>query len=554
VVTSAVKETNTGAEALRRGRELMRNQAWGAAFAEFSAADREAPLESQDLLSLALIAHLLGRDADNVALLSRAHQSFLKDGEVESAVRCAFWLGFSAMLKGDMAQAGGWLARARRLLDDGKQDCVESGYLLLPVGYRSVQGGDAEGAYTAFSEAAAIGDRFGDADLVALGRQGQGRALIRKGEIARGIALLDEVMVAVTAGEVSPSVAGGVYCSVIEACGEILDFRRAQEWTDALEQWCTSQPDIVPFRGHCQVRRAEILQLHGAWTEAVEAARQACEQLSKSKGQSEARSAFYCLAELHRLRGEFTEAEAAYRRANHLGKTQQPGLALLLLAQGQTESALAAIRNIAPSVNTPSARARVLEVLVDVMLGAGDVAGAHTAAEELAEIAAQLGAPLLHATSARAQGAVLLAEQDSSAALVPLRHSLRLWRELNAPFEAARARVLLGQACREQGDHTSAELEFDAARAVFQQLGAKPDLERLDAVTAKPVRGVEGPLTAREIEVLALVATGKTNRAIAKKLFISEKTVARHISNIFGKLDVSSRSAATAYAYEHKLA
>jgi DNA-binding CsgD family transcriptional regulator len=188
------------------------------------------------------------------------------------------------------------------------------------------------------------------------------------------------------------------------------------------------------------------------------------------------------------------------------------------------------------------------------MLGAGDVAGAHTAAEELAEIAAQLGAPLLHATSARAQGAVLLAEQDSSAALVPLRHSLRLWRELNAPFEAARARVLLGQACREQGDHTSAELEFDAARAVFQQLGAKPDLERLDAVTAKTERGVEGPLTAREIEVLALVATGKTNRAIAKKLFISEKTVARHISNIFGKLDVSSRSAATAYAYEHKLA
>ena len=548
-----MKETKTRAEALRRGRELVTRQAWGAAFAEFSAADREAPLESQDLLSFALIAHLLGRDADNAALLSRAHQSFLKDGEVKSAVRCAFWLGFSAMLSGDMAQAGGWLARARRLLDDYKQDCVEEGYLLLPVGYRSVQDGDAEVAYTAFSEAAAIGNRFGDADLVALGRQGQGRALIRKGEITRGVALLDEVMVAVTAGEVSPSVAGGVYCSVIEGCGEIFDFRRAQEWTDALEKWCISQPDIVPFRGHCQIRRAEILQLHGAWTEAVEAARQACEQLSKSKGQSGARSAFYCLAELHRLRGEFTEAEAAYRQANHLGKTQQPGLALLLLAQGQTESALAAIRNLAQPVNTPSARARVLEVLVEVTLAAGDIAGAHTAGEELAEIATQLGAPLLQAMSARAQGAILLAERDSFAALVPLRHSLQQWRELNAPFEAARARLLLGQACREQGDHASAELEFDAARAVFQQLGAKPDLERLNAVTAKTMRGVDGPLTAREIEVLVLVATGRTNRAIAKKLFISEKTVARHISNIFVKLDVSSRTAATAYAYEHKL-
>jgi DNA-binding NarL/FixJ family response regulator len=546
-------ENKTRAEALRRGRELVRSQAWGAAFAELSAADRAAPLESQDLLSLALIARLLGRDGEDVNLLSRAHQSFLKDGNVNSAVRCAFWLGFSAMLSGDMAQAGGWLARARRLLDDCKQDCVEEGYLLLPVGYRSVHGGDPEMAYTAFSEATAIGDRFADADLVALGRQGQGRALIRKGEITRGVALLDEVMVAVTAGEVSPSVAGGVYCSVIEGCGEIFDFRRAQEWTAALEQWCTSQPDVVPFRGHCQIRRAEILQLHGAWPEAVEAARQACEQLSKSKTQSEARSAFYCLAELHRLRGDFAEAEAAYRQANLLGKTEQPGLALLLLAQRQPESALAVIRNIAPAGSTPSARARVLDVLVDVLLSVGDISAARTAADDLAGVARQLGAPLLDAISARAQGAVLLAEHDSSAALLALRTSLRLWRELDAPFEAARARVLLGLACREQGDHASAEFEFHAARAVFQQLGAKPDLERLDALTAKATRAADGPLTAREAEVLALVATGKTNRAIAKKLFISEKTVARHISNIFVKLDLSSRSAATAYAYRNNL-
>ena len=295
------------------------------------------------------------------------------------------------------------------------------------------------------------------------------------------------------------------------------------------------------------------MQLHGSWTEALEAARHACEQLSKSKGASEARSAFYCLAELHRLRGEFPEAEVAYRKANHLGKTQQPGLALLLLAQGQTDSAVAVIRNIGQPVSTPSARARVLEVMIHVLLASGDIAGARTAAEEFSEIARRLDAPLLHAMSARAQGEVLLAEQDPSAALVLLRYSLQLWRELDAPFEAARTRVLLGQACREQGDHAYAQLEFDAARSVFEQLGARPEIKRLNAVAAKATRAADGPLTGRETEVLALVATGKTNRSIASKLFISEKTVARHISNIFLKLNVSSRAAATAYAYRNNL-
>jgi DNA-binding CsgD family transcriptional regulator len=545
-----VTRTKTRAEALTLGRDFFRRQAWGAAFKELSAADREAPLESNDLFALALTAHLLGHEAENSTLLARAHQGFLRDGDIKTAVRCAFWLAFSAMLKGDMAQAGGWLARGRRLLDDYEEDCVEAGYLLLPVGYRSFHGGDATVAYRAFSEAVEIGERFGDVDLLALARQGQGRSLIRQGEVARGVNLLDEVMVGVTAGDVSPGVAGGVYCSVIEACGEIFDFRRAQEWTTALDQWCTSQPDIVPYRGHCQIRRAEILQLHGAWTGAIEAARQACAQLGSRGG---AGHAFCCLAEIHRLRGDFAEAEAAYRHANQLGIAQQPGLALLLLAKKQIDSALATIRNIAQTVKNPSARAHVLDAYVEIALANDDIPGARTASDELAGIARRIDAPVLNAMSLRTKGALLLAEQEFPTALDALRQSFTLWHEIDAPYDAARVRVLLGIACRELGDHATSAVEFDVARSVFQQLGAKPDIERLNALSQNSQRLNDGPLTEREIEVLVLVASGKTNRTIADKLCISEKTVARHISNIFVKLDLSSRAAATAYAYQHNL-
>lgn len=552
-----MNDSQISAGALERGRELLRQKAWAAAFAELSTADKQEGLGAQDLLSLALVAHLLGREAENVSLLARAHRAFQGEGDMRSAVRCAFWLGFSAMLNGDMAQASGWLSRARRVLDECAEQqpegCVEEGYLLLPVGYRSVHAGEPEIAYAAFTEAAAIGERYGDKDLIALARQGEGRALIRKGKIGQGIALLDEVMVGVTADEVSPNVAGGVYCSVIEACGEIFDIRRAQEWTAALDQWCSAHPDIIPYRGHCQIRRAEILQLRGRWAEALEAALQACEGLSKSRLSSTARSAFYCLAEIHRVRGDFEDAETAYRRASQLGATQQPGFALLLVARGQNDNAAAIIANLLQSVKEPGARAIVLDVGVEVYLACGDVAGARTSADELADVAKLIDASLLHAMSLRATGAVLIAENQFPAAREVLHRSLAFWREMDAPYEAARVRLLLGEACRAQHDQATAELEFDAARCVFQQLGAKADLLRLDAAMQETEHPPGGPLTTREVEVLGLVATGKTNRAIAKKLFISEKTVARHISNIFLKLDLSSRAAATAYAYQHKL-
>jgi DNA-binding NarL/FixJ family response regulator len=341
-----------------------------------------------------------------------------------------------------------------------------------------------------------------------------------------------------------------VYCSVIEGCSEIFDLRRAREWTTALEKWCLSQPDIVPYRGHCRVRRAEILELEGAWSNAMDEAMQANEWLSKPKPRAEVGAALYCKAQLHRFRGEFTEAEKAYNEAAQWDRTQ-PGFALLRLAQGQLDAASAAIRRIAEEVHGSLNRARVLDAYVEIVLAVNDVAAACVAADELAEIARQYQAPLLLALSSRAVGAVLLAEHDARRALSFLRQSWTTWCELDAPFEASRTAVLTALACRELGDEDAAKTELTAARKVFERLGALPDLARTESLLN--TKDTAGGLTSREVEVVRLIAAGLTNRAIAEKLHISEKTVARHVSNIFVKLDLPSRSAATAYAYQHGL-
>jgi DNA-binding CsgD family transcriptional regulator len=550
--SATVKKPALRAQALDRGRECLRMQGWAEAVTHLMAADAEQPLDPFDLVELAKASLLIGKDREGGEILARAHQAFLSRGETQLAARCAFWLGFNSLLSGNLAVASGWLSRAERLLHE-HPDCVERGYLLLPVGYRLAHSGDGVKAYDAFLEAAKIGERFGEADLTVLARQGQGRALIRQGDIGRGVALLDEAMISVTAGEVSPLTAGGVYCSVLDACGEIFDLRRAQEWTSALENWCAAQPDIVPYRGHCRIRRAEILQLHGAWQDAIDEAQQACQKLSEPTPRAEAGAAFYRLAELYRLRGEFESAEEAYREASRRQRSAQPGLALLRLAQGQTEAASAVIRRIMDEVREYGSRARTLDAFIEIMVAVNDVTAARAGADELAAIANRYDAPLLHAMSARANGVVLLAEQDAKRALSELRRSWETWCELDAPYEAARTRVIMAQACGAMDDCDAATLELELACEVFKKLGAAPDLSRTKAISVQRAAKNESPLTAREIEVLKLIASGKTNRAIATALNISEKTVARHVSNIFNKLDLPSRAAATAFAYENQL-
>ena len=538
---------------LAEGRRCCEKKAWADAFESLTLADGQAPLAVEDLERLAMSAYLIGRDDDYLKTLDRAHGAYLDAGETIRAARCAFWLGLSLLLKGETGRGTGWLAGARRLIEREKTDCVESGYLLLPTAEQLLMAGDCDAAYATATDAVGIGERFGEIDLIACARHVQGRALMQKGRIEEGLALLDEAMVAVTTGELSPLITGLIYCSVIDACQQMYAFGRAREWTAALAKWCEEQPQLVAFTVTCLVHRAEIMQLHGAWRDAIEEARRACERSSQGIEHRPPAAAFYQQGEVHRLRGKFSAAEEAYRHASQQGDEPQPGLALLRMAQGRTDAAAAAIRRVVSATTDRLQRTRLLPAQVEIMLTAGDIEDARDACRELATIAESFDTDVLGAMAAHARGAVELVEGDARAALGSLRRAFEAWRLAEVPYEAARVRVLAGLACRALGDDEGAELELSAASAVFQRLGAAPDLARIAALTKGAASGHPHGLTPRELQVLRLVAAGKTNKAIAAELFLSEKTVDRHVSNFFNKLDVPSRAAATAYAYEHKL-
>ena len=538
------------ADRVERARESFERRGWGDAFAELAAAQREGQLEVEDLERLAVAAYMVGEHDACEEAWTAVHHGWLSRGEAERAAGCALWQALGLFFRGDLAPAMGWVARGGRVLEESNRDSVEHAWLRMLTALPRLFEGDAD-VYPSFVEAGEIAERFGDADAAMFARLCRGYALILQGRVAEGMALLDEVMVSVTADEVTPMLAGIAYCQVVALCQAVFDLRRAREWTAALTRWCDLQPGLVPFQGNCLVHRCEIFQLQGAWAEALDSARQACEWLAGPPAWDTLGSAYYQLAEIQRLRGEFEEAEASYRKASLAGRDPEPGMSLLRLAQGRVDLALPAIRRTLAEAQDPIARSRVLPACVEVLLEADDVGSARTAADELAEIASQLDAPYLNALAAETSGAVQLAEGDPEAALPSLRIAHRSWRDLDVPHQAARVRLLIAVACRELGDSASAELEFEAARDVLERLGARPDLERLARLAASPR---PGGLSRRESEVLTLIAAGKTNRAIATELFISEKTVARHVSNIFAKLGLSSRAEATAYAFKHGLA
>lgn len=532
------------------GRERYARRDWVTAFERLSSAQSCSALGSEDLQLLAWSAALTGHDDASLDALERLYQAYSGRGEDLRAARSAFWLCFRLFALNEPARAGGWMARAQRLVERGGRDCVERGYLLLPEIIGLLGAGDYGAAHAMAGDAVAVGEHFDDADLVAFAQNLQGRALMRRGQVRAGLRLVDEAMLAATSGELSPLITGLVYCSVIASCQQVFAWQHAREWTAALAAWCDDEPQLTAFTRTCLAHRAEVMQLGGDWPAALEQAQRACRLQLPAVDPSAFADAWYQQAEVHRLRGHWQAAEAGYRQASGFGREPQPGLALLRLAQGHREEAAAAIERVLATTAAAWQRARYLPARVEIALAAGHLEGARAASSELAEIAGQFDTEVLAAMAAHARGAVCLATGGARDAVAPLRYAFAVWQRIGAPYIAARIRLMVGRACEELGDGDGARLERDAARQVFQRLGAAPDL---DALRPRAGRGSNRGLSRRETQVLRLVACGKSNKAVADELCLSVRTIDRHLSNIFTKLDVASRTEAAAFAHRHEL-
>lgn len=535
---------------IERGRIAYSDGRWTDTLVALDEAERR-DLSAADLERLAIATIMLGRHDDGIALLTEAHETHRAAGDHVAAARCASWIAMDLVSIGQMARGAGWFARAQRLIEPDAPPENAEGFQLIPEALGALYGGDAQRAADAFARAAKFAEQLGDPDLVALSYLGSGQADIMLGRVDAGLLALDEVMVAVTAGELSPIPSGIVYCAVLQSCRLAFDVRRASEWTRALDLWCAERPDMVAFTGQCHSHRCALFLLHGEWDDALAAAQLAQDRAGRGDFAGEY-SAAYHLGDVYRLRGDFDAAEAAYLRAGRTGFDPQPGVALLRLAQGDVTHAQSLIRGAIDRA-IPDERRGLLAAAVEIELAAGDVASARGVADELRELSASSGMLLLRAIADQAEACVLLAEGDARAAGPVARAAWRAWRDLDAPYEAARCRVLTARAYRLLGDLDGAAMEIDAARSAFLELGAGPDLNDRELLPAAESTSTPAGLTGREVEVLRLVAAGKSNRVIAGDLYLSDKTVARHLSNIFAKLGVSSRSAATAFAYEHHL-
>jgi ATP/maltotriose-dependent transcriptional regulator MalT len=539
---------------LEAGRGAFTARAWAPAYEALCAADGDGALGAEDLDRLAVSAYLTGHDDAYEHALERAVRLLLDGDDRRGAARCGFWLALGLFRRGEPARAGGWLSRAHRALaEDGDPPCAEQGLLLVPAGLQCLYSGDVDGAAGVFDRVVELGVQFRDPDVTAMGVLGSGQAMVARGRREPGLALLDEAMVAVTAEDVSPVTVGIVYCAVIETCHLVFDLHRAREWTDGLTRWCAAQPDLVPYRGQCLVHRAQVLALEGRWPEAMDEMTRARERLADPPGQPAVGMAWYETGELLRRTGRHGDAEDCYRQASQHGRAPQPGMLLLRLAQGRGSDARAAVDAALATAGSAGERWHLLAAASEVCCACGDTAAARAAADELDAVARDQAGEWLRAIAATAVGSVLLAERRPGDAGAVLREAFGAWRALHVPYEAARVRLLLGEVCAALGDSDGALLEWDAARYTFEELGAIDDLALVQARLSPAPTSRPSGLTERELEVLRLVARGCTNREIADELVLSEHTVRRHLQNVFGRLGISSRAAAAAFAVRHDL-
>lgn len=553
---------------LEQARWLHSAERWIEACDVFLAVDEVEPLSAKDLELLAESAQVMGRGELGIATLRRAYEARVGSGDVNRAIAIAFWLWQALVINGEFSRAGGWAALMRGLIGRAPEYSgagpsetngtkVESGWLLITDAYGLIGAGRYEEAGDVLETAARLGASQEETDLKAFATTMWGRALVKAGRLGEGLVHLDEAMLAIVDRDTTPRATSMLYCSAIATCLEAHEWSRAREWTLNLGAWLDELPhQSGVYFGNCRVYRSLLWRLRGEWPQALHELDEVCGELREGFGQRIAGHAYYELGELHRMLGD-PEAEHDYRRARDRGAQDQPGLALLRLSQGETATAVAGIRRALVEATDPLARLGLLPAYVQILLSAGDLQAAGSAAEEIASIATTYDTPVVRAELAQARGAVALAEGDVYSALALLRNAAHTWRELETPYALASVAVLVAQACRALRDDEAAGAELESARETFARLGAQPDVRRVEALQRKrgqtSNRAGATALTSRELEVLALVAAGESNHEIARRLFLSDRTVHRHVSHIFEKLGVHTRTAAAAVAIRDRL-
>ncbi|HEU0248938.1 MAG TPA: adenylate/guanylate cyclase domain-containing protein [Gaiellaceae bacterium] len=458
-------------ELVERGREAAARGSWREAYDLLVAAD-PAELAPQDLELIGEATSWTGPTERCIAARERAYRAYVATDDRRGAARLALALVRDHQLAHAGSVAAGWSKRAERLLEQ-EPECPEHGYLARRQGLAAYAQGDLGEARQQLRRALELAQRFGDRDLEALTLHNQGSILIGEGDVEEGWALIDEAAAAAAAGDLRPTATGQVYCWTISACRDLMELRRAGEWTARFEQWCERTSLPGGWRGDCRVHRAEVLRLQGRWTEAEEEAASACDDFREYNAAHGLGMAAYELGELQLRRGDLAGAEEAFRRALESGVEPQPGLALLRLAEGKPSVGLGELdRALAEVLDDRMERARLLPAYIELAVAAGHLDKARGGAEELASLAALFGSDALTATAAWASGIVLLAETDAASAVAPLREAVRRWHRLGAPYEAARARTALAEAYQAIADDDAAVLELEAARSIFERLGA----------------------------------------------------------------------------------
>lgn len=500
---------------LEAGKNALQRHAWAEAFADLKSADAGNELDAEGLEMLADAAWWTAQPADSVAARERAYTAFVAAGNKRRATRVALRLTQDNANKLAFAAAQAWFARAQELIE-GDEESVEYGYVLFVGFLMGPATPDLDATVALARRITEIGKRHNDRDLQAMASIAQGSALVAHGEIAAGFAYFDAATVAAVAGELDIWSTGWVYCTTIGTCRELADYRRASEWTEATTRWCERQ-SITGFPGICRVYRAEIVALRGAWAQAEQEARRACEELQRYDLAMSAGLAFYDIGEIRLRMGDLPAAKEAFRRAHEMGMVPEPGMSLVRLAEGDAATAGSSLHRALANETAQFTRARLLPAEIEVALALGDRDRARAASTELDAIAKLYGTPAMDAIASSSRAALQLADGDAVAAEATLRSVLRLWLELGFPYEVARTRVLIAAAYRAQGDGAAAALELEAARSTFERLGARRDLRQVGELLgseAPPADDAVGDTVERTFLFTDIVLSTKLAAAI----------------------------------------